>query len=256
MSKWVIVWWGSTRFADVRDRRASRYRRWQITRVTRVRRTRKRCFKMVFSNGVEIVASHDHQWLAGPSKPGTRGWDWRTTSHLVPVSGHGMRRDGSSTWVMQPAPTPDEIEYTHTTGWLGGFFDGEGSIHVGPGTRIVGAQRPGVVQDRLEAALTECGFDFTVKRRAPRPSPRAPGAAQPSCTTLIRGGQREMLRLLMSARPERLIETWTKRCSRTSIHGRQHSAAQLVEMHPVGEAGSRSDRDGHPHVHSGGPRIP
>lgn len=212
------------------SRAPSRYRRWQPATVTGVRRARKKCFRLVLANGTEVIASEDHQWLSGGGpQSGVRSWTWASTRGLVPERGHGARRSGQVSYVLQPAPAPQDIPTPDWTwGWLGGMFDGEGHITVDPGTTLTVVQRESLTQERIERRLQEKGIDFNVERRS-RPN------TQTICSTRIIGSLRDRIRFLMASRPERLIDTFIDRCDRVSIYGRSHYGVALVAKEFVGE---------------------
>ena len=196
------------RNASLSDATGSKYRHWCRGTVTAVKRVRKQCFRLKMADGTTIIASHDHQWLAGSSRPGSRGWDWRITSHLAPRKGRGSRRVGVTT-ILKPCPSQSNQEPTYKQGWLGVFADGEGHLNAGPGLRLSLSQRPGIAQGILARFLRHEGYAFSETVRDRPDTPQRIGGE--ICATLLNGGGREVLRFLMETRPVRLIR---------KLHGR------------------------------------
>ncbi len=202
-------------------RAPTRYRRWKVATVLAVRRVMKPCYRVRFEDGTEIVASEDHQWLVGSHPPGDgkkggRGWRWGATKSLV-----GNRQTQKS-WVLRLAPR-QEREETYEAGWLGGAFDGEGSVAGAGGGQLNFTQNGGPVLERVKALLAARGFSCAASKHGTR------------CNTLrVNGGQLDTLRFLMLARPGRLIADFLKLLENRSIYGRQHNAVGVAEKEFVG----------------------
>jgi hypothetical protein len=196
-------------------RAPTRYRRLQVATVTGTRRLRKPCYRLVFQDGTVVTASEDHLWLAGSHRTGGRGWRWVKTKSLV------CNRKTQRSWVLKVADVGG-AENTWGAGWIGGMFDGEGCIAVGPGVRITLAQKEGPLLVKMERMLLDRGYHFTrVKQR--------------NCSALqINGGIRSSLSFLMRFRPGRLISNLSKRLGEISLYGRKHNAVGLLKKEFVG----------------------
>ena len=214
--------------ADVHGQRTmappARMRRWRLTTVTGMRVVRRPAYRLVFDDGTAVIASEDHMWLAGKSVAGGRGARWVTTKN--------MRCDSSAykTHVVKLCD-PVDRENTAEAGWMGGFYDGEGSVRgTGAGWRITVCQKLGPEADRAEGWLKANGFDV---RRSVRD--RNNPAHQPIAVLDLLGGMREILRFLMQVRPERLIRNALSRVHERSIYARERQVVGLVEKTFLGD---------------------
>lgn len=197
------------------SRAPSEYRRWRTTTVTGVARTVKPCYRLRFDTGPPIIASADHQWLCGSKESGQRGWRWLTTEQLT-------TGDKGSNALRLCDVT--EREESWEAGWLAGLFDGEGSVAAKVGWRLCLAQNQGITLDRAVRYLTDRGFRFGRTDR------------EKGCSVLtVAGGMREVLRLLMLVRPERLIRNAVSKIENFSLYGRQHHSALLMSKEFIGD---------------------
>jgi hypothetical protein len=197
-------------------RAPTRYRRLNNATVTAVRRLIKPSYRLTFDDGTTVIASADHMWLGGSHKSGGRGWRWVRTENMV------CNRATQRSRVLKVADVV-EREESYEAGWLGGMLDGEGSINVGPGIRVVIAQNEGLVLDRVERLLADRGFAAT-RTNARR------------CRSLnINGGMVNALSLLMRLRPDRLIRKFVEKMDRVSLYGRSHRAVGLVSKEFLGD---------------------
>jgi len=194
------------------------YRRFQNTKVVAARRIIRPSYRLTFSDGTVIVASEDHQWLGGSHKTGGRGWKWQTTKNLRCDCGE------QRSWIMKICDVI-QPEATYESGWLSGFFEGEGSIAMGPGWRVTLAQNNGPALDRANHLLHERSFSFTHNIRLNRQI----------CHLSSNGGMKEVLRFLMQIRPERLIQNTINKLNQVSLYGRSHHAVGLIKKEYLGE---------------------
>ena len=202
------------------------YRRLRKSTVTGTRIVRRPCYRLTFDDGTIVVCSEDHQWLGGSHKPGNaggRGWRWLTTKNLV------CDREAQRSWIMKLCDV-STARTDYNTGWLAGFFDGEGNLTSGPGWRISITQKQGPEADKCLALLQTSGFMCAAKKRD-RGNPRH----SPMLDITILGGMKESLRFLQTVRPERLIANLQRGIGDRSLYGRDHHAVGLVGKEYLGE---------------------
>ena len=202
------------------------YRRLRKSTVTGTRIVRKPCYRLTFDDGTIVVCSEDHQWLGGSHKPGNaggRGWRWLTTKNLV------CDRESQRSWIMKLCDV-SAARTDYGTGWLAGFFDGEGNLTSGPGWRISITQKQGPEADKCLALLQTAGFRCAAKERD-RGNPRHSSMLD----ITILGGMKESLRFLQVVRPERLIANLQRGIGDRSLYGRDHHAVGLVEKECLGD---------------------
>lgn len=210
----------------------TRYRRFARSTVTATHVVRKPCYRLTFEDGTQVIASEDHMWLSGShaaggaaNGKGGRAWRWLATKSLV------CNRATQRSWVMKVCNVT-EREDTYESGWLGGFFDGEGNVaHYDKtgGWRVTASQKAGPESDRCEKLLRDRGFQVVVKDRHPRKPDYLPQV------DFFLQGKREVLRFLMLTRPERLIENLVRDIGHRSLYGREHEAVALVSKEFLGE---------------------
>ena len=199
-------------------RAPTKYRRWQFARVVAAPRVKLPCFRLTFDDGTSVVASEDHCWLVGAKRTGKggRGWRWVKTKNLV------ANRATQRSWVLKLTTVTDRSE-TWAAGWIAGLFDGEGSVISKPSPSIILSQNPGSVLEQAERWLSTNGFDY--QRDATK-----------TCVRItIRGGLKEQMRLLMLARPQRLLRKFIEIVPQCSLYGRSHNAVGLVSKEYLGE---------------------
>lgn len=144
-------------------------------------------------DGRILLASEDHPWLAtGFSASGhPRQHRWVRSKELC----------SQRVPMLLPllAPVQDRVE-TWDAGFLGGAFDGEGSIVLSKGG-IRFSQNENHLMAEVKAALHRMGFEFTQYGRG--------GIA---CKQIyINGGLRNVMRFMMSCRPPRLLHKWSNK---------------------------------------------
>lgn len=197
-------------------RAPAKYRHWQHAKVTRNERVVLPCYRLKFDDGTEVITSENHLWLSGSHRSGGRGWRWIQTKNLI------CNRKRQRSWVLKLASVIQR-ENTWDSGWVGGFFDGEGHIVSGAGWGVSVSQNQGISLDRAKNWLENHNFKVFEN-------------AKNRCVVLyIRGGMRETLRFLMMTRPERLIENMKEKIENASIYGRDHQAVSLIEKEFLGD---------------------
>ena len=166
------------------------YRKWATAKVTATGRKRLLSKRVTLADGTVITASDDHRWLTGNSSHKST---WQLTRHLRP----GISRIVRLADVWEPAET-------YEAGYLAGVMDGEGwlSLNGKAALRCGIAQRDNACLHQTEAALAHLGFKFTKTMMSA--SEDNPGG--PVFNLQIEGGTAEILRLLGTVRPQRLID--------------------------------------------------
>lgn len=205
-----------------------RGRTWQPAEVTQTSVINAPRYRVTTESGKRIVCTGEHLWLARRVAGGGRGKGrgqrsrsypqhlcWIRTEDLRP--GDGIKALGAGPW------SEDD---TRDGGYLAGFLDGEG--HLASGTLGL-TQNRGLVLDKVAALLKERGFDL---------SDYAP--ASPLAKMRVRGGWPEMLRLLGTVRPERLLAKLPDKLYGQRIYGNNKGlssdpvvAVERVEDGPV-----------------------
>lgn len=206
----------------------SRFRRMAVATVTATHRVVKPCYRLSFSDGTTVVASADHQWLCGSHRADAGGRAWRWTSTKGMVANRGWQRS----WVLKVCDVVEQ-EQTYEAGWLGGFLDGEGNVRRmdsgRAGWSVNCTQKVGPEADRYAKLLDARGF--VTSKHAPRLRTENHKLQQ----TVEVHGKRQVLRLLMQTRPERLITNLINHVTDRSLYGREHSAVSLESKEFLGE---------------------
>jgi len=180
---------------DEKPVEGARRRRFRTAVVTANGLRQDALMRVVTTKG-EVLCTPDHPWLTQPQygDASKRTIRWNTTANLRP-----------GTLVSRPFE-PWEIDRSYEAGWLSGFLDGEGTMAVNVAKngrsvfRLSGYQRPGLTADKmLEAMQSRVESKvFTVKR-----------SAQSKWNDMVMcrvDRLSEIMRLLGTVRPERLIE--------------------------------------------------
>lgn len=170
-------------------------RRWRPNAVVATGRRLLPSSLVTLADGTQIVASDEHPWLT--HRP-VNGSYWRKTSELM-----GMRPG----WSHPPAKVVKLLEVwddpsSYEAGYLAGMYDGEGHIHFRrrkTGMTLGISQKDNEALFEVQSALDRLGF--AVKSAA-----HSTGVNQ---LTLL-GGCPEIMRLLGSVRPKRLLAKWER----------------------------------------------
>lgn len=134
------------------------YRQWKVGVVLSNDRGYESCYLVRLSDGTEIICTREHPWLT--SWNGTQistGIDWRPTEKLHP----GLR--------IPRFLKPWETETDFDSGWISGFFDGEGSLiqsaqssHKGHQNHLRLGQNIGTALSHLDSLLEAKGVPHTI----------------------------------------------------------------------------------------------
>lgn len=207
-----------------------------------IKHRRRFCSSMVTSNrifeddlyevrvitGETVLCNAEHLWLAtrphGPM-PGRFNGEWCKASDLLP---------GDEVYKIID---PWEVDKSYDAGWLAGFLDGEGCLSIEktnngspvPTARLTVTQKPGLTAERMKKLMTE----------------RCPGAKvslwehvdQPKWqdNERVRLNQLgEIMSLLGSIRPTRLLEGGGRFWEGRSIVGKGGLKKEVVSINKVG----------------------
>lgn len=175
---------------------ASKDRTYQVATVEGCEHIKRPCYKLTLSDGTEIVCSQEHRWLVGGSQNA-----WLETEKLV---AEGDYEDGRCSHILKPLDYwEDRLSYD--AGYIAAAFDGEGSLSQYKRTnmdarafRIGFGQKDNEMMRHMELAMAHEGFRF-----CDGGAPKENGGV---FNKVLRGGYPEVLRLLGSIRPKRLLD--------------------------------------------------
>lgn len=148
--------------------------------VTEHTTIQQEAFEVELSDGSKVVTTEDHYWLAKTSKKGVL--TWVKTKDLIKRHAHIVRY--MNTW---------EFDDTHNGGWLGGFFDGEGSLVYSSSKSLSGLQ----VCQRPTNAWSKCLSlleDYGIKHSAPES--KVGGLGRQDCEYIYTNGKWDILEMI------------------------------------------------------------
>ncbi len=191
-------------------------KRFETATVTRTGIQKDDCYEVETEHGV-VVANAEHKWLVAPKRPGFTN-TWKSTLELTTSD------------KLQYMCEPWQYDTSREAGWLAGMYDGEGWVGVSNSDKTprhwkMGiAQNPGPVLDELIKVHDSRSYKTSIKTHA-------------SCRTLsILGGRNELLRLLGSIRPQRLLDKpiegmWEG----MGVRGPNIKKSKVISIKPVGQ---------------------
>ena len=163
-------------------------------------------YAVELATGEVLYATAEHPWLVSThNAPGARH-RWRRTDELLgdyPRNNAG--RYGKKPVRLTRAVQPWADDTTFDAGWLGGFYDGEGTIDsrsTGTKSQVTAYQNPGEVLTRVETLLRDKRFSVAISARTPSASALGTNSG---FVIRVNGGYSEKLRLLGQIRPVRLL---------------------------------------------------
>lgn len=159
-------------------------RKMREAEVLRVWHVRKRALRLVFDDGSNVVCSPEHRWLFKDFGKGG-GYLWREAEKL---------RVGSR---IRHLVDPWEEDRSWDSGYLAGFYDGEGCVSGWSGragNEVFFSQNEGPVLDRVLGILQAKGFD-----------PQHYTNSGKTCQQWSLGGMVDSMAFLGSIRPSRLM---------------------------------------------------
>ena len=157
-------------------------------------------YEVGLSNGDIIITTGEHPWLVHFSKKKrdygkNTGYDWVSTEELKP----GM-------WVPRFFDLW-ETDSSYESGWLAGFFDGEGSVIQGKDKHYLSltiGQNAGSMFDTFLRYVDELGFKFSVYDYRDKYKRSYDEGKRQVIQCRISGGRSEALKFLGTIRPAKL----------------------------------------------------
>jgi hypothetical protein len=202
--RWVAL--GTVQVGDTlagfSEHAVKRVRRWEQSRVTAVQTVVQPCYRIVLSDGTDMIASADHRWL----RKNSNGPDeWIETKDLKAKHPTSRSPRDAPTRLTRLVKTWENAQ-DYQDGYISGVLDGEGYLNQlrridrenGNVLRVTFAQRDNEVAAAMCQYLTDKNFEYSMTAK---PS----GTNGDVFTFGIVGGHAEVLRLLGSTRPKRLL---------------------------------------------------
>ncbi|MFW6086765.1 MAG: hypothetical protein ACODAG_06135 [Myxococcota bacterium] len=179
----------------------TRQRQWQKAVVKAAPRLVRPCYRLLFSDGTEVVCSAEHRWLAGHGQHQR----FLTTEQLRVAT---ERRAGSK--VVKLVEMWGEPDRDYEAGYLAAAFDGEGSFDQRPyeddpdhgngsSVRVQFAQNDNAMWAAVHAMLERKGFQASVHELS---SQRYSSTHRHAYIA----GRTEMMRFLGQIRPRRMLD--------------------------------------------------
>jgi Family of unknown function (DUF6424) len=246
------------------------WRRWQPSEVLAKRTIERPCYDLVFDDGTRVRASAEHRWLVGrggshadsewvttESLRADKGWTPEEDAALLALLTSGATVAEAAGKLGRPAVavgsrksrlssgragTPRDVrskvlrlvevweeDQSRGAGYLAAAFDGEGWLSqvedeqrgrgFGTSVRLGFAQRSNAMLEEVERLLKERGVAYSLR------------CASDNCNRVMIRGRAEIMRLLGSVRPQRLMADF-----RPSMLGTMQrvGVATLVEKKFVG----------------------
>lgn len=202
---------------------AKNRRRFRHAYVTAAVPVRRPVIRLEMEDGASVVASAEHPWLVATKA--SRNQKWQTSAEIAASINRGGRR------YMHRFVTPWDRADSYDAGWLAGILDGEGSLSVTgrAGVCLSVAQKPGLVLDRVERLLAEFGIPVGCYR----------GGSSGVTQAQLRGGWRELLRVLGHFRPVRLLQTYRAALLRGDFAKQLDGIAQPLRIVKAYDEGER-----------------
>jgi hypothetical protein len=264
------VFVGQTLLGFDEESRPGLWRRWRPSEVLAKRVIERPCYDLVFDDGTRVRASAEHRWLVGhggahvnsewvttESLRATKGWTPEEDADLLALIGSGASvkeaaerlgrsadavasrkarlvsgRAGNSKDVRSKVLRLVEVwedDHSRGAGYLAAAFDGEGWLTqvededrgrgFGSSVRLGFAQRSNSVLEEVEKLLKERGVAYSLR------------CTSDNCNRIVIRGRAEIMRLLGSVRPQRLLADFQPSTLGTM---QRIGVATLVEKNFVG----------------------
>lgn len=209
---------------------------WRTSIVEDIQEVVRPCYRLVFEDGTEIIASEEHKWLA---RNGTTS-HWIQTHGLraIELDSHyrsGRKRErgaGSSipSRVCKPVSVwgvPD----TYEAGYIAAALEGEGCIAAAGAARygrLMFSQADNVMLKRMREFLSASKIRFTenlARRRNPK---------HKDCYRLYISHKSDVMKVLGSTRPLRLLQKFDSQFL-GAMYGLNSSAVRLKAKEFIGD---------------------
>jgi hypothetical protein len=189
-----------------------RRRRYRPSTVLTAIPVKRPTVRLVLADGSDVTASAEHPWLVATKV--SRNQTWVTAGDIATAVHAGRRR------YMHRFIEPWQQDTSRDGGWLAGILDGEGHVStLRTGVQFGVAQRPGLVLNEIGTQFARLGFDY-----------RSGHVGTSDVVSLqVRGGWRELARLLGTVRPVRLLDKFTNGLRDGSI-SKQMNGREPVEI--------------------------
>ena len=190
-------------------------RLWRSSEVTETSIITAPRFKMVMSDGTEVLSTGEHLWLGRRTQ---FRYDWIKTKDIK--VGDTIKSLGVKPW---------ETDNTREGGYLAGFYDGEGhlgstvtdGVKNGQNLSVGASQNLGPVYDQVQDYLEARGFSSLTYLE------------DEHANFHISGGFPESLRFLGSIRPTRLLEKFPQSLYGGRIYSSKNKGAlKVVSIEP------------------------
>jgi len=184
-------------------------------------------YRIDLSDGTYLEANAKHPFLV---KTTSRVY-WKTVKQLY----ESINKNGRG-WLsfQRVVPVWNENE-NYETGYLSGFFDGEGSLdqipkkrrtgHDERTLRVSGCQKEGIVLDYVQTLLKNEGYDYSVYRDY---------KDKKICNIQLKGGFAGILKFLGSIRPRRLLNKFDIE-KLGSIRSSFKDNTRIIKITPIGK---------------------
>jgi hypothetical protein len=173
---------------------AGKTRKWTTSTVTAKEIIPKECCRLVFDDGDHVDCTVDHPWLV-----------YNGTGYVWTQAGRMRSR---RTRIAKVLSVWGE-DASYDSGWLSGFMDGEATLSQfkprgSYGTRLLLeiTQNEGLALERAKGILNDRKFSYSIYDHDARNGGN-------TRTVHIKGGQNEVMRLLGSVRPTRLMNKFS-----------------------------------------------
>lgn len=190
------------------------HRNWRSAEVLATGRDMLDSYRVTLEDGTVIDSSAEHLWLC---RSGNKH-EWRKTEELF--TRHGKYNPHR---VMKLLDVWEQ-DYSWASGYLAGMFDGEGCLSMsGRGAQLGLDQKDNEALCKVEAALSDLGFEFT-KYLKPN-----------DCWHLnVLGGRKEILRLLGTVRPQRLLARYAAQGGADSLGRLYGETVAIANVEHIG----------------------
>lgn len=178
-------------------------RRWKWSTIVEAQTWDMPRVRVVYEGG-ELVCTPNHPLL---TLNNSRCIVWEEAQNLKP--GRKLFKL-LNTWETVP---------DYASGWLGGFFDGEGHLNLRYSAKhpnvstLSASQKMGTALSHAMRMMEICGFDYAIRKTgqgADKNLVKTPEQHGPRRHIVLKGGHPEILRFLGQTRPVRLLNKFTK----------------------------------------------